>query len=591
MERVFKGIPVSAGIAIGEVFILDDQRRRIPKRTVSSGQLAAEHGRLDGALAASIQELTDLRTRTDKELGSEPAKIFAFHLGMLVDASLTRPMHELVDKESVTAEYAVFTVLHQLADRFSSFKDAAFKTKVDDVQDLSMRVLKHLIGEHKSKLAGLQQRAVVVARDLTPSQAAAFNRQHVQGFVTEFGGKTGHTGIFARAMGIPAVVGSTGISSLVQEGSAIIVDGNSGTIIIDPEQKTLATYKALQERKRLFAISLRELKDLPCVTLCGTPIDLQGNIEFPDEIAQVIESGGTGVGLYRTEFLYLTREKEPTEQEHYEAYADCVRFLAGRGLTIRTMDLGADKYTQEQERAENPERNPMLGCRSIRYCLQNPPMFKRQLRAILRAAAIAPGTVRVMFPLVTTPEEFRRAKFFLNDVIEDLRDEGLPVDASVKVGMMVEVPAAALCADSFASQAEFFSIGTNDLVQYTLAVDRTNELVADMYNPGSPAVIRLLKLTVDAARAGRIPVSCCGETAGELEYTMLLIGLGLRTLSANAGALPALKRLIRSVSVEQCELVAKKAVSIDSDVAIAGYLRDVTRKIMPEAFDGRSVDG
>jgi len=591
MERVFKGIAVSPGIAIGEVFILDDQRRRIPKRAIPLAQLPGEHERLDKALQASIAELSVLRERTDKELGAEAAKIFAFHLGMLADPTLTRPMHALIDSETTTAEYAASTAMQQLAERFAGFRDAAFKTKVDDIHDLSMRVLKNLIGEHTSKLSKLDHRAVVIARDLTPSQAAAFNRSHVQAFVTEFGGKTGHTGIFARAMGIPAVVGSTGIREQVSEGDTVIVDGDSGTIILDPDQKTLATYKGWQERRRLFQISLRELKDLPCVTVDGTPIDLQGNIEFADEISQVIEAGGNGVGLYRTEFLYLTAESEPTEEEHYAAYAECVKLLDGRPLTIRTMDLGADKYTQEQERSENPERNPMLGCRSIRYCLQNLPMFKRQLRAILRAAAIRPGTVRVMFPLVTTPEEFRRAKFFLNDVMEDLRDEGHPVDPTVKVGMMVEVPAAALCADSFAGQSDFFSIGTNDLVQYTLAVDRTNELVAGMYNPASQAVIKLLRMTVDAAKTARIPVSCCGETAGELEYTMMLLGIGLRTLSANSGSLPALKRLIRSVTIEQCEQVAKKAISIDSDGAVASYLRDVTRKIMPEAFDGRSAEG
>lgn len=591
MERVFKGIPVSPGIAIGEVFILDDQRRRIPKRTIPAQQLPSEHQRLTDALEKSISELSALRDRTDKELGAEAAKIFAFHLGMLADPTLTRPMHDLIDLESVTAEFAASSTLQQLAEKFAGLKDAAFKTKVDDVRDLSLRILKNLIGEHQGKLAGLTHRATVVARDLTPSQAAAFNRSHVQAFVTEFGGKTGHTGIFARAMGIPAVVGCTGVNAQVAEGVPIIVDGDSGTVILDPEQKTLATYKGWQERRRLFNISLRELKDLPCITLDGTTVELQGNIEFPDEIPQVIDAGGSGIGLYRTEFLYLTKETEPTEQEHYEAYAECVKLLGGRPLTIRTMDLGADKYTQEQERSENPERNPMLGCRSIRYCLQNVPMFKRQLRAILRAAALTPGSVRVMFPLVTTSEEFRKAKFFLNEVMEDLRDEGLPVDGAVKVGMMVEVPAAALCADSFAGQAQFFSIGTNDLVQYTLAVDRTNELVAGMYNPASQAVIKLMKLTVDAAKTARIPVSCCGETAGELEYTMLFLGLGLRTLSATSSSLPALKRLVRSVTIDQCELVAKRAAGIDSDVAVASYLRDVTRKIMPEAFDGRSAEG
>lgn len=584
--NLLKGIPVSPGIAIGEAFILDDQRRRIPKRTVPDAGVPAEHQRLDQALATSVHELSRVRQRTGEELGKEAAKIFAFHIGMLSDKSLTGPMHALIDAERVTAEYAVYTAFHALAERFTGMGDQAFKTKVDDVHDLSIRVLKHLIGEHTSKLTSLKHSAIVLARDLTPSQAAAFNKSHVLAFVTEAGGRTGHTGIFARALQIPAVVAVAGATAVASEGTPVIVDGESGTVILSPDERTLAMYKARGERRRLFNISLGDLHKLPPVTTDGTTIELQGNIEFPEEIPSVIGSGGTGVGLYRTEYLYLAGDAEPTEEQHFEAYARCVELLQGKPLTIRTMDLGADKYTQE--RADNPERNPMMGCRSIRYCLLNQGLFKRQLRAILRASALGP--LRVMFPLVTTPAEFRRARFFLNDVMEDLRDEGVKFDPAIAVGMMVEVPAAALCAEAFAQQADFFSIGTNDLVQYTLAVDRTNEYVASMYNPANPAVLRLITNTVQAANSARIPVSCCGESAGELDTAMLLIGLGLRSLSASHASLPALKRLVRSVSIQQCEQVAQRVARLDSDVAASTYLRDVTRKIIPEAFDGRAAE-
>ena len=590
MEQI-KGIPVSPGVAIGEVFVLDDERRRIPRRTVAARKLAHEHERLDDALAASIAELTSVRERTQRELGDEAAKIFAFHLGMLADPSLKRPMHELIEGESVTAEFAVYTGLQQLADKFTGMKEAAFKTKVDDVNDLSMRVLKHLIGEHTTRLTKLNHRAVVLARDLTPSQAANFNRSHVLGFVTEVGGRTGHTGIFARALGIPAIVGAGRLTERATDGTPIIIDGESGTIILDPDERTRAHFEQVQQRQSLSRVSLGEMSKLPCVTTDGVPIELLGNIEFREEIAEVLAAGGEGVGLYRTEYLYLTGTTEPTEEVHFENYRKCVESLAGKPITIRTVDLGADKYTQEQ--SDNPERNPMLGCRSIRYCLLHQAMFKRQLRAILRASALGP--VQIMFPLVTTPEEFRRARFFLNDVMEDLQEEKIAFDRNVKVGMMVEVPAAALCAESFAQQTDFFSIGTNDLVQYTLAVDRTNELVAGMYNPANPAVTALIRHTVKAAAGSggptgrKIPVSVCGESAGELEYTMLLLGLGLRTLSASSRYLPALKRLVRSVTIAQCESVAEKASEIDSDVAVTQFLRDATRKIIPEAFDGRSV--
>jgi phosphotransferase system enzyme I (PtsI) len=300
----------------------------------------------------------------------------------------------------------------------------------------------------------------------------------------------------------------------------------------------------------------------------------------------VLACGGGGVGLYRTEFLYLASETEPSEEDHYKAYSECVRLCAGRPLTIRTVDLGADKYTQRQQ--EDPERNPFLGLRSIRYCLKSQPMFKTQLRALLRASALGP--IKVMFPLITSTAEFRQAKFILNEVMEDLAEEGLAYDPRLSVGMMVEVPSAAVMADSFAREVDFFSIGTNDLVQYTLAVDRTNERVAHLFNPAHPAVIKLIK---DVARVGRrrhVPVSCCGESAGDPDFALLLIGLGLRTLSTTAASIPQLKRMVRSVTIEQCEKIARRALSFDSDVSVAAYLRDQARKVIPEAYAGRSVE-
>jgi len=582
--QTFKGIPVSPGIVIGRVFVLDDQRRRIPKRTVKAEQVAAEHQRVWNALAASIAELNVLRESTRAQLGEEAAKIFGFHIGMLSDASLTRPMHDLIDAEKVTAEYAVFAGLEQLRKRFEAMPDPSFQTKVDDIKDLSARALKHLIGEHSTRLHDLNSHAIVIARDLTPSQTVQFNRQHVEAFATDLGGKTSHTAIVARALGIPAVVGVGRLSEYVFDDSTIIIDGDRGIVVLEPDQATIDDYEDYIEVRKTFAVSLSELSKLPSVTADGVPICLLGNIESPEEIKQVLLGGGEGVGLYRTEFLYLMNDKEPSEEDHYNAYKQAVELCAGRILTIRTMDLGADKYTQE--RAENPERNPFLGLRSIRYCLQNLPMFKRQLRAILRASALGP--IKVMFPLITNTNELRQGRYLLNDVMEDLEDDGIAFDRKVDVGMMVEVPSAALMAGTFAREAAFFSIGTNDLVQYTLAVDRTNERVANLYNPFHPAVLHLIRDVVRAARRYSIPVSCCGESAGDPEYALLLIGLGLRTLSATPSSLPPLKRLVRKVSTQQCERIAKKAISLDSDAAVAAFVRDQARKIIPEVFDGRS---
>lgn len=584
--ETLKGIAVSPGIVIGRVFVLDDEHRRIPKRTVRADQLAYEHDRVWKALGASIAELNALRDKTKVQLGEEASKIFGFHIGMLSDASLTRPMHETIDRESVTAEYAVWRGFEDLVKMFASMPDQTFQTKVDDVRDLSGRVLKHLIGEHASRLKTLNTHAIVIARDLTPSQTAGFDRRHVMAFATDLGGKTSHTAIVARALGIPAVVGVGNLTQVVSDDTAIIIDGDRGTVVIDPDDQTIVEYSGYIEARKSIQVGLEETARLPSVTADGVPIQLLGNIEFPSEITSVLRAGGEGVGLYRTEFLYLTGNAEPTEHDHFEAYRHAVELSQGRILTIRTMDLGADKYTQERE--DEPERNPFLGLRSIRYCLQRLPMFKTQLRAIVRASAFGP--IKIMFPLVTNIQELRQGKYLLNDVMEDLADEGVSFDPQIQVGMMVEVPAAALMAQIFAREAAFFSIGTNDLVQYTLAVDRTNERVANLYNPFHPSVLMLLKDVVRAGRRNTIPVSCCGESAGDPEYALLLLGLGLRTLSATASSLPMLKRVVRKVTIQQCERLAKKAATLDSDAAVAAYVRDQARKIIPEVFDGRSVE-
>ncbi|MFN0132854.1 MAG: phosphoenolpyruvate--protein phosphotransferase [Phycisphaerales bacterium] len=584
--QTIKGIPVSPGVVIGRVFALDDERRRIPRRTVPKATLDIERARLDAALAASITELSAVRVAAETQMGPEAAKIFSFHIGMLADKALIDPMRRMIADEAVSAEFAVYRTFTDWSTRFRSMGDSAFTTKANDIEDLSARVLRKLIGEHKSRLAELDHEAVVIASDLTPSQAAGFDRQMVIAFATDLGGRTGHTSIVARALGIPAVVGCGDLTRAASDGAPVIVDGDRGLVILDPDPAELDAYRAYLEQRRVFKLSLDELAGLPSVTRDGTPIELLGNIEFPEEIDAVFAHGGQGVGLYRTEFLYLTHETEPGEQEQFDAYSECVRRSDGRPLVIRTMDLGADKYTQRQ--AEQPERNPFLGLRSIRYCLKNLPMFKTQLRAILRASGLGP--LKIMFPLVTSTQELRQAKWVLREVMEDLAEEGIPHDPHVPIGMMVEVPSAAIMADHFAREVDFFSIGTNDLVQYTLAVDRTNERVASLFSPTHPAVIKLIKDVARVSRRRNVPLSCCGESAGDPEYALLLIGLGLRTLSANAGSIPALKRLVRSVTIAQCEQIARRALSFDSDTSVAAHLRDQARKIIPEAYDGRTAE-
>lgn len=583
--KEFRGIPVSPGVTIGKVFLLDDVKVRVPKRPIAAWAVEQEQLRLKDALAASGAELAGLRQQAEQSLGAEAAAIFAFHQGMLMDKKLTGPMLQRIADEKVTAEYAAQEGFRELADKFASMSET-FAAKVDDVWDLDHRLLKHLIGAHRSAISRLDKKAVVIAPELTPSQASAFPKEHVQAFVTDMGGQTSHTAIFARALGIPAVMGTGLLCEAAEEGDDIIVDGDNGTVILRPDKETLELYRGYIKQAEVLAVSLHELTDLVAQTTDGVRIELLGNIEFAEEIKSVLHHGGDGVGLFRTEFLWLTSDHEPTEEEQYEEYRKAVELAAGRTLTIRTFDLGADKYTQE--RAMAPERNPFLGLRSIRYCLQNTEMFKRQLRAILRASVHGP--MKMMFPLLTNTMELRKARMIMLDVMEDLAEEGVHYDMGLSVGMMVETPSAALMAQGFAREVAFFSIGTNDLVQYTLAVDRTNEKVASLYSPAHPAVIRLIKEVVRAAKRQGIPVSCCGEVAGDPEFTMLLIGLGLRSLSVTPSRIPYIKRVVRRVDMQECEKLARTVGSLDSERQVIAYLRDQARRYFPESYGGRSAD-
>ncbi|RMH27937.1 MAG: phosphoenolpyruvate--protein phosphotransferase [Planctomycetota bacterium] len=587
LMRTLAGIPVGSGVVVGRVFVIDEgQPLRAPRREIPPENAPAELERFELARRAAIEELNRLHQTAATEMGDEAAKIFLFHMGALSDRAILNPIRRAIEQDHLGAEFAAVQSIRAIADKFANHPDTTFRSKVSDLHDLGSRLLRHLTGRRPRTMAHLDEHTVIVARDLTPSQTAAFDRSKIVAFATDLGGLTSHTAIVARALGLPAVVGLQDLTRYARDGQTIVVDAERGSVVLDPDQPTLEDAERAGERSRRSWITLHEDVAKPAVTLDGVPIALMGNIEFPDEVESVIHEGGTGVGLYRTEFLYLTSDHEPTEDEHTSAYIDCVKRLKGRPLTIRTVDLGADKYTQG--RSETPERNPFLGLRSIRYCLQNTEMFRRQLRSILRASAHGP--VKVMFPLVTNIAEFRRAKYYLHEAMEDLDEMGVPYDKDIKTGMMVEVPAAALQAASFAREVDFFSIGTNDLVQYTLAVDRINERVAGLYTPIHPAVLKLIR---DVARVGQradLEVSCCGESAAEPEFAALLIGLGVRTLSVTASSLPRLKRAVRGLDTKRCERIAQKAIRFDSEADAAAYVRDRVRKLVPEVFDGRTAE-
>ena len=583
--EIKKGIPVSPGVAICPAVVLDAEDLHVPRRQVTRKDLRHQHERLDEAIGGARLEIEQLRDQVEKELGRETAAIFGFHLGMLRDQRLLDEIHAFIDAELVSAEYGLATTMRKYAQTLLAHAHPMFRERVSDIYDVERRVLRRLSRGSQADLQTLDHEAIVVAHDLTPSQTAALNKKQIKALVTDAGGRTSHTAIVARALGIPAVVGLEDITAVVTSDDTLIVDGNRGLVIINPDAAQLNEYRGYVERIRLFERKLVDLSELPAVTTDGVRVEVQANIEFPDEIPMAFEKGATGIGLYRTEYLYLAREMEPTEEEQYQAFAKAIKLAGGKPLTIRTLDLGADKYTQKQ--AEMQERNPFLGCRSIRFCLQNLTMFKTHLRAILRASA--GGKIRVMFPLISNTMELRQARMVLHDVMEDLEEEGIAYDRDLSIGMMIEVPAAALMAKAFTHEVDFFSIGTNDLVQYTLAVDRANEHVANLYSPGHPAVIGLIKDVIRAAKRGNVDVSCCGEMAGEIEYVMLLLGLGLRTLSMTPQAIPEVKQVIRSVSIKDCERVARRVASYDSERQVINYLREETRTVLPEAFDGRSI--
>ncbi len=575
--EIKKGIGVSPGVAICQAVVLDAEEYRIPQRRVSPGRIDGELARLEDSLTQSRQELEQLRDRAGKRLGAETAAIFDFHLALVSDKSLVGKIREVITTNSVTAEFGVASILREYAKEFLDMPEY-LADRVKDVYDIEKRILRHLIGQSRESLTHLQEDVVVLAHDLTPSQTAGLDRTHVRGLATDAGGRTSHTAIVARALGIPAVVGLNDVTTRVNAGDTAIIDGNRGVVIINPDEATIAQHRQFVERFIEFEHSLDQLRDLPAVTLDGHEVTLLGNIEFPSEAATVIEKGGQGVGLYRTEFLYLGQEVKPTEEDHYKAYCKVIETMQGRPVCIRTLDLGADKYTQE--RALVPERNPFLGCRSIRFCFQNLPLFKTQLRAILRASMT--GDVSVMFPLISNIMEVRQAKMIMRDVQEDLEEEGLDIRGDVPVGIMVEVPSAALMCEQLVEVVDFFSIGTNDLIQYTLAVDRGNERVAPLFTAAHPAVLTLIKQVIRAGQRHDIGVSLCGEMGSQPEYALLLIGMGLRTISVAPPAIPEVKKLVRSITLEQAREVARTVMSHDNDKQIVSYLRNQLREIMPD---------
>jgi len=576
--EILQGISVSPGVAIGEAVILDAEDYRIPYRSVAVDTVAAELETLAGAITKSIEELHQQSEWLRSNLGRDAANVFEWHVGVLQDAQLRKSIEQLISERHAAAAYAASTVMRNYQRRFMQMSNPLLVERIRDVRDIERRLLRNILGESREDLAHLTRPAILVAHDLTPTQTAQLADTMVVGVALDVGASTSHTAILLRSWGQPGVIGLNDVSTRVSGGDTVIIDGTNRLVIANPTESTLTEYRERRQKFVRLSDELDELRDLPAVTQDGVRITLLSNIEFPVEAATGVAKGSNGVGLYRTEFLFLRPEGSPSEEEQYEAYCAAIEGAAGRPVTIRTFDLGADKYTQALQYEQ--ERNPMLGLRSIRYSLQNLDMFKIQLRAILRASAR--GEVRLMFPLVNSVMEFRQAKMAVQDAMEDLEDEGFPIPPATAIGMMLETPAAAIQVKDFCSEVDFISIGTNDLVQYLLAVDRGNERVSQYYTPSHPAVLRALRDVVRTCQRGGVECSICGEMAGQPLYTMFLLGVGLRSLSMAPANIPEVKKLIRLTSIADAERVVRRVMTFDTARQVTNYLRDQTRKVLPE---------
>jgi phosphotransferase system enzyme I (PtsI) len=573
-----QGIPVSPGVAIGPAWVLDREGYRIARCRIAPDECDTEWQRLLEAIDHAAKALSERGVQTTAQLGKHLAGIFSAQQQMLLDPQLRETLQGLIFQRKQSAEFAVSEVLTGYAAAFRRAGSGFLADRAADVHDIERMLLERLSGQPTTTLAQLNLPSVVASHDLTPGETASLDPRKVLGFCTESGGAGGHTAIVARGLEIPAVVGVGPFLHQIQSDDAIIIDGYRGRVILAPDEATKDRYLQRRQYRQRIAVQLEELRDLPARTTDGIDVELLANIEFPSEVEACHARGAKGVGLYRTEFLYLGSTSEPTEQQHYEVYRSVVQQFPNQPVIIRTLDLGADKMGMHG----NPqhENNPFLGLRSIRLSLRNPSLLRTQMRAILRASV--EGDVRVMFPMISTLDELRSARFVVRSVVEDLKEEGIRCNEAIPVGMMVEVPSAVMMLDLFAKEVDFFSIGTNDLTQYTLAVDRSNEAVADLYQACDPAVLRLIHKTIEVATQHSVPTSVCGEMSSHMAYALLLVGMGFRTLSAPPSAIPQVKKAIRSVTSRECEALAWRALRLDTAREVESFLQSQLAGLLPE---------
>lgn len=581
MSKTLKGIQVSSGIGIGRAFLVDRRKIKVERYPVNVKDIPKEIERFNNALELSKKQLLEIKEKLIAELGSKGhANIVDVHILILEDEMLVREAIKIVEKDRVNAEWALRKVLTQFADFFEAIDDPYMKDRKSDIEHVGERILRNLVGKTISSLDDLDHDVVVIAHDLSPADTAQMHREKVLAFATDMGGRTSHTAITARSLEIPAVVGLEHISVIVKTGDPVIVDGNEGVVIINPDPDEFRKYLDKQKHHKYIVSELLKFKDQPAETLDGYQLELKANIEFFDEISHILSRGAEGVGLYRTEFLYMDRKTLPAEEEHFQIYKNLAEQINPYTAVIRTLDLGGDKIASKLHETDEP--NPVLGLRAIRFSLKHQDLFRLQLRAILRASAF--GKLKILYPMISGINELCQANAILDDVKQELAAKGICFDEGIQVGAMIEIPSAAMTVDLLAKEADFFSIGTNDLIQYSIAIDRGNEHVAYLYEPLHPSVLRSIKQTVTAAHSQGLKVAMCGEMAGDPLCTLILVGMGLDELSMNASSLPVVKKIIRSVRYQQAADLAYCTMTLFSAAEIEEYVGREMGRLFPEFF-------
>jgi len=571
---MYEGIAASPGIAIAKAFLFKKEDLVIEKEEIAAVEIEREKEKFHQALIQTRGQLENIKRKTEADVGVEEAAIFGAHLMILDDPMLIGEVENKISEDKLTAASALNQVITNFIQLFSNMEDAYMKERAVDIKDVGERILTNILGLKGNTLANINEKVIIIAHNLTPSDTAQIDKEYVLGFVTEVGGRTSHTAIMARTLEIPAVVGLGKDISSIKSEELIIIDGDKGVVITQPDQGTIQKYQERLEKFKSYKMELKELLDSPAKTIDGHQVELAANIGTPRDISSVLENGAEGIGLYRTEFLYMDRNEFPSEEEQFEAYKTVAERMNGKPVIIRTLDIGGDKNLPYLQLPE--EMNPFLGWRAIRFCLERKDTFKAQLRAILRASAY--GKVKIMYPMISNVSEVRQANTILQEVRDELERENISYDKAIETGIMVEIPSAALTADIIAKEVDFFSIGTNDLCQYTIAVDRMNEKVSYLYQPFHPAVLSLIMKVIQSAHKEGKLVGMCGEMAGDPLAAIILLGLGLDEFSMSASSIPHIKRIIRSISLEHAQSIARQAIQLST----AEEIEDLMKKTLEQ---------